>query len=127
MITLTKNSSILKKAIQVAKQSDHPTHRMGAVVFNKKTIISSARNYSNRSVKHLLPKFQSWKTSIHAEIAAVLIARRDVRGCSMLVVRINKKGDLLLAKPCEKCQDYMDFVGIKTVYYSTQEGKIERM
>ena len=118
---------ILKKAIQVAKYSDHPTHRMGAVVFNKKTIISYARNYSNRSVKHLLPKFQKWRTSIHAEIAAILKARRDIKGCSMLVVRLNKKGKLLLAKPCEKCQDYMDFVGIKAVYYSTNDNKIKRL
>ena len=118
---------ILKKAIDVAKLSDHPTHKMGAVVFNKKTIISSARNYSNRSVKHLLPKFQRWRTSIHAEVASILKARRNVKGCSILVIRINKKGNLLLARPCERCLDYLDFVGIKSIYYSTNDNEIRRL
>ena len=118
---------ILQRAIEEARKSDHSTHRMGAVIFSKKSIISSARNYTCRSVKHLLPKYQRYKTSIHAEISAILKARRDVKGYSLLVVRINKKGKLLLAKPCEKCQDYMDFVGIKVVYYSTNDNKIERL
>lgn len=92
--------------------------KLGAVVFNKGRFISSGHNYGNRSIASHLPKFRHWPTSLHAEIIAVINARTDLKGASILVVRINNKNEFRLALPCANCMSYLKYVGIKKVYYS---------
>ncbi len=117
---------IIKKAVKEAKLSDHH-HKMGAVIFSKKRIISIGRNYSCRSAKHLHPRFMRWRGSIHAEADAIIKARRDLKGYSMLVVRVNNKDEFRLAMSCELCRNYLKYVSIKDLYYTTNEGTIEHI
>lgn len=118
--------SVIKKAVNEAKQSTHQ-HQMGAVIFNKKIIVSTGRNYPSRSVKHLHPRFIRWQGSLHAEADAIIKARRDLKGYSMFVVRINNRGEFRLAYSCLYCLDYLNFVLIRELYYTTNEGTIERV
>jgi len=37
---------------------------------------------------------------------------------SVVVLRINRQGKILLSKPCENCQKILDAVGINKVYWS---------
>lgn len=37
---------------------------------------------------------------------------------SVIVLRINRQGKILLSKPCENCQKILDAVGLKKVYWS---------
>jgi deoxycytidylate deaminase len=37
---------------------------------------------------------------------------------SLVVLRINRQGRILLSKPCENCQKILDAVGLKKVYWS---------
>ena len=117
---------VIKKAKEEAVKADHK-HKIGAAIFNKGKVYSVGRNHSMRSVKHLLPKFKRYPTSIHAEVDSIIKARRDISGLSILVVRVNKKGDLLLAKPCDNCLSYISYVGLKNIYYSNNNGGIERI
>lgn len=119
---------IIEKTIEEAKKSNH-THKIGACIFHKKAIISLGRNHPFQSVKHLHPRFTKWPTSIHAEIDSILKARRPVQGCSMLIIRINKQGRLMLAKPCKHCLSYIVYTGIgfKNIYYTNNSGEIERL
>ena len=119
------NSFILKKAVCEASKSKHK-HKVSAVIFDKKRIFSIGRNYPSKSVKHLKNKFKKWNSSIHAEVDAIIKAKRDLRGMSMLIVRVSKSG-LALAKPCKFCLEYLNHVGIKTIYYSNEKGDIERL
>jgi deoxycytidylate deaminase len=109
-----------KFAVEEAKKSDFK-YQVGAIVFNKNIIISYGHNVAQRSVKHMLSKFQRWPNSIHAEVAAVLNAKTDLRGMSLLVVRVNSKNQLVMSKPCEHCASYLSYVGIKKVYFSINE------
>lgn len=52
---------------------------------------------------------------------AILKARRELKGSSILVVRINKNNKLRLAKPCIDCMKYIEYVGIRKVFYSLSE------
>jgi len=122
-----KISKIFKeKAIEEALKSNY-SHKIGAVIFKNKSIIAYGHNFSCRSAKHLHPRFQKAEFSIHAEVAAILKARCDLTSCSCLVVRVNKVGELKLAKPCKYCQSYLTYVGIKNIYYSDQEAAIRRL
>jgi hypothetical protein len=40
----------------------------------------------------------------------------------MLVVRLNAKGELRLARPCKRCSEFIQHVGIKKVIYSVWGG-----
>jgi deoxycytidylate deaminase len=90
---------------------------MGAVIYDKNTIISCGFNVSLRSVRSINKKFQRWPGSVHAEVSAILNARTDLDDCNMFVIRINKVGDLMMSKPCGYCYAYMFYVGIKNVTY----------
>jgi len=113
------SSTIIKRAIYEAQQSKHKDYKLGAVIFsNGKKIISSGRNHTQRSVKRINKEFLKWPTTVHAEVDAIIKSRCDLKRKKIFVVRINKKGQFLLAKPCKYCQMYLEYVGIRTVYYS---------
>ena len=114
------NQSIIDKAVDAAEHSQHSS-KHGAVIFKGKKIYSIGYNQPSRSVKSLHHKANKWQTSIHAEVAAILNAKRDISNLNILVVRINNKSQFLLSKPCSHCLDYLDYCGIKNVYYSILE------
>jgi deoxycytidylate deaminase len=111
-----KYNHYIKVAINESKKSDYKV-KLGAVIFDKKKIISIGYN-SLRNYRKLHPKYQAWKGSIHAEIDAILKSRKDLKGCTMIVIRINNSDELRMAKPCKKCMKYIRDVGIKKIIYS---------
>lgn len=108
-------SPILKLAIEEAKKSNH-AHQVAAVIFKGKRIIAVAHN-SVRSNK-IPHKFKNFLESSHAECHAIIKAKRNLKDYDILVVRLGKTGNLLLAKPCEFCQEFIEYVEIRNVYYS---------
>jgi len=104
-------------AVKEANKSYYK-QKMGAVVFNKNQFISCGHNYANRSIASHLSKYRQWETSLHAEVIAVINAKTDLRGTSIVVVRVNNNNEFRLAKPCPSCISYLKYVGIKKVYYS---------
>ena len=57
-----------------------------------------------------------FKQYLHAEISAIIRARQQVH--SLVVVRISKAGDFMLAKPCKVCYLAIQEAGIKNIFYS---------
>ena len=61
---------------------------------------------------------------LHSELSAVLkYGKEDCSDCTFVNVRIDRKGKLAMSKPCRGCQDLLDQVGYKRLYYSTQTGE----
>jgi len=84
-------------------------HRLGAVGLRNDGVIVGASNLCNRNI---CPE-------AHAEF----------RTCNMItpnsvifVVRINRKDEFVMAKPCQSCQRYMKVKGVRRCYYSTDDG-----
>ena len=111
---VTRN--LINRAVQQAQCSNY-YQRVGAVIFNKKRIISKGYNQI-RAARHLHNRFQQWPGSIHAEVASILNAKTNLKGCDIIVVRINKQNQFRLAKPCNYCLMYLEYVGIRKIYYS---------
>ena len=107
----------IKLAVKEAEKSTYH-QRMGAVVFNKGQFISSGHNYPNRSIYRHHPKFRKFPQTVHAEVDAIINAKTDLKGSSIIVIRINKQKKLMLAKPCKYCLMYLEHVGIKKIYYT---------
>lgn len=40
----------------------------------------------------------------------------------MVIVRLNKKGELRNSKPCSRCSKIIQALGIKDIYWSTDDG-----
>lgn len=110
----------LKYAVAEANKSTF-RQQVGAVLYDKNKIISLGHNTPQRSVKHMLKKYQKWPNSIHAEVAAILAAKTCCKDMEILVVRINSKNQLSYSRPCDHCMMYIQYVGIKRVYYSINE------
>ena len=61
--------------------------------------------------------------SIHAEVD-VMSSCKYVKGFDILVIRVNKNGDLKNSRPCNNCIDKMKTKGIRKIYWSTDEQTI---
>jgi len=119
---------MIELAILEAEKSEHTKARVGAVIFHKKTVLSAAYNKPFALSKRLAAQFHNeLKVGIHAEAAAVLKARTDLKGAEILVVRIGRAGALRMSKPCPWCAMYLQYVGIKSVTYSDEAGGFTTM
>jgi len=113
-------SSIIQTALKEAEKSKE-RYRIGAVIFKGTKIISKAHN-ELRFCNRLHPKYKRFEFSLHAEQKAIINARTSLKRTSILIVRINRKGELLPIMPCKYCMAYLNEVGIKNIYCSTKEG-----
>lgn len=116
-------SNVIKRAINEINKSNYDI-KIGAVVFKGKRIYGSGHNGIRSS--SISMKYKKWEESLHAEQAALLNLNWDkLKGCSILVYRTNKNGQLAMAKPCEMCQRLIKYVGIKNIYFTTNYGEIK--
>lgn len=75
--------------------------------------------------------FSPWvknSMELHAECNALKSIpkknRRTNKKLTLLVIRVNKKGELKLSKPCTNCINSMKMACINTVMYSDDQGQI---
>ena len=102
-IEICKNETLKSPFIQ----------KHGAVLVCRGIIIAGHNKCASFSRQH----------SLHAEVATIqkFIARypKDILQHSyLLVIRTNKKGNLLNSKPCDDCKRYIEKFNIPLIYYS---------
>lgn len=90
--------------------------RMGATVVHKGKMVGKGFNkVRSTGIPHM--------DGIHAEIDALNKTPFRYRSDSIVYVcRINRLGELMLAKPCSSCQTIMRKLGVKYVWYSYSDG-----
>lgn len=106
----------LREAMKHAGASEHRWALHAAVIYRGRTILATGQNFS----------------LIHAEADAMANFKRrhpfaDLRRLKLLSIRLNRSGELRMAKPCSHCQKLLRNFGIKLVVYSTSQGTLERM
>jgi deoxycytidylate deaminase len=108
-----------ERACQIAKKSGM-NHRHGAVVLFNGDIISEGYNRECSEFKE--------QYSVHAEVDALLKIRRlgkhILSRCDLVVVRIGPESldhAMKFSMPCAKCGAFIERMGIRKVYYSTNE------
>ena len=101
--------------------------RHGALLVNGGSIINTAFNKDKfSSFGERFRDSDYGPATHHAELSCISgIDRSKTNGASIFVVRVNRKGELRLSKPCAMCHDALKFAGVKKVYYSTNDGSIE--
>jgi cytidine deaminase len=63
--------------------------------------------------------------SVHAEVDALLkvASKEDIKGSTVYVVRINRKNELAMSKPCEMCEMILREHGVKRAFFSVSEDE----
>ena len=116
LLPVDRKNYYIRFAESASKQSKL-RFRVGCVLYHKGNIISTGYN-KMRSVRSITKRFVKFPGSIHAEVDAIINAKRELNGCVAIVIRLDRMGNLALAKPCKECLNYLEYVGIRTVYYS---------
>lgn len=115
------DKTFLNLCDEIAQRSKDPSTKVGAcIVAPDKTIVSMGYNgfprgcnddpeiYQDRDVKYL--------RTIHAEVNAIITARRDLTGCTLYVSPLH---------PCANCAAIIIQSGIKRVVYTTPQSSAE--
>ncbi len=105
---------IIREAYKTAQkaQSDF---KHGAIIYDKNTIIAKGFNIPRKS--H--PQGSGIFSSVHAEVMAILNAvktRKDLSKLEILIIRINKRNQFLLSKPCEDCMNLIKRLGLNPIW-----------
>jgi deoxycytidylate deaminase len=115
-------------------------HKLAAIIFKGNTILSKACcNSPKISNKKILDHYTN-HGSIHAEANAILnyygknfyynkyksivYLPNDIKknNIDLMVARFNKSGLMCNARPCYNCLELMKIIGIRKVYYTTDDG-----
>lgn len=121
---MNKLNKLLKIAKAASLKSDHHSHKMGAVIFDKRyRLVSVSCNFLFKT-HPVYTRLNALKT-LHAEAGAILKIHNkvDLKGLSVLIYRQLKDGTLANAKPCPGCMKLIKLYGIKKVYY-TNENRV---
>lgn len=117
-----KANHFLKIARKASLNSDHHTHKLGAVVVKRNRVLGMGFN-----VMKTHPESPHDYKYIHAEFMAIHnIEQDDLKGATIYIFRQHKNGCPANSKPCESCYNYLLKKGIKEIVYSDNEGyKVE--
>lgn len=117
---------IVRQALRACKRSECE-FMLAAVLYKGGSIIRVCTN-QNKTIRYRTKYFYHGEPSRHAEINAIHNIPPDViQKCSLLVVRINKQGEVVSAKPCMACANILKDSGIKKVHYSSYNGEILKL
>ena len=123
-----KQKSFFQLARNVSFHSKHRV-RVGAVIVKNGKPISVGFNKLKthtmyKKVNH--PK-SAYIRSLHAEMAALISARTDLRGAVIYVYRERKDGSVGTAKPCPVCQMLLKEAGVREAWFTMDGGNIGRI
>ena len=99
-------------------------HILTAVIYDKRgRILSIGKNsfVKTHPVQAELARAHGTpeKIYIHAEVDAILRCRDLTKAYRIVVTRIGRSGELLLAKPCGMCYGYIQASGIEVIEWSS--------
>lgn len=133
-------SPMFERAIEIARGLWSPSHPLRCfhttVIFNKGKVVSIGINGPKTHTANTFnPKFVS-KVNVKldggccSELKAILYFKNRTnipsKKCSLVNIRINKKGEIKNSRPCASCENLLKYFEFNKVYYSTNEGNFEQ-
>ena len=123
---IKKLDRIIKLAKETSEMSDHHSHKLGAVIFDKRgRIFSIGHNWLFKT--H--PEFNriNHLKTLHAEASAVLAVRHkhNFSNLNIFVYRENKQGKMENARPCQDCVKLLKNYNLKWMYYTINNNIVK--
>ena len=128
---LVKKTSRIERyfdlARNVAFNSPYGKIRHGAVLAKGGSVKNASFNKDNySSFGNRFRVKDTGPATVHAELGCILgLARSVTSGADLYVCRVNKEGEFKYSKPCSMCHEALKHVGVKRVYYTTNDNTIE--
>ena len=107
-----------------------------AFIFKRKKIISIGMNNPydfNSRTKYFGYKYNIPKYKVHSHAHAELDALSKCWGkinidssYTMVVIRLNSKGEFCDSKPCKNCENILNKIMLKEVWWSNSSGEIRK-
>jgi len=121
-------SNIKEKLKSLALESEgiRGKFRLSAgVVYKGKLVATGIAQYKSHPIL-LAGKYRDGQIFMHAETQAIvraikLLSEFQLNKSEVYVVRVNKRGETALAKPCKGCFNLIKESGIKNVVWTTNE------
>ena len=115
----------IAEQVRAVALTSESRRRIGCVLLRRGRVAISSTNVEGKThptqARLATMAGEPYRTSLHAEIRALL--KEGASKCDTLVVgRVNKKGEFCMSKPCPVCQLAISQSNIRTVIYSTQDG-----
>lgn len=129
-IVLLMKNKIIKRTIDIAKaicplNLDHRCSHIAFLV--KKNKIVHIGTNSCKSNPHTL-KYEyedHQRDGVHAELSVCLKSgKQNLSNYKMIVLRVDRNGNLTNSKPCSGCQSVIKQFNINNVWHSDSEGKV---
>ena len=126
-----KKTSRIERYFDLAKNiafnSPYGKIRHGAVMVKGGSVKNASFNKDKySSFGSRFRQKEAGPATLHAELGCVLgLARSVTSGSDLYVCRINKDGDFRYSKPCSMCHEALKHVGVKRVYYTTNDNTVE--
>jgi deoxycytidylate deaminase len=124
------NSKILKRTIDIAKAMcplniEHRCSHMAFLIRCGK-IVHIGTNSCKSHPKTLEYDYKNHQlVGLHAELNACMKSgKENLKYYSMVVLRIDRKGNLANSKPCSGCQNVIKQFNVGDVWYSDDKGEI---
>jgi len=113
----------IDKVIDYAKSSPAKFRHAAICLDSRGRIVSHATN--SRKTHPMQAEYakrtgKEQKVSLHAEIAALIRAREDIE--TVVVARINKRGELRNSRPCPICKLALEEADVQDIWFSTDKG-----
>ena len=99
----------------IAAEYSNMRQRLGAVLYDKRNYVVGFNRSYDVEVEESGSPF-----SLHAEEMCVIKGLRaeiDFPSSTLVVVRVNRQGELRMSKPCHICQKLIEKVGIRRTWY----------
>ncbi|GEM_PF-3350674 len=117
-MSLSSGSNINRWISQAFKESLSGRHKdqlIGAILMRGGSVIARTSNLSR--------PFGECNRGFHAEER--ILRHRHAKGCTLIVVRSNGKGQLsTMSRPCKKCFPLVQSSGVKKIIYVDWSGEI---
>ena len=133
-LTETRIKHYFNLAKNASQYSDNKRARLGSVIIYKNKVISVGWNVENKTnplqeeynrLRGYDVSVEFTKSSLHAEFSAMLRIKHmdiDFSKIHMFIYRERKDGSLGNARPCPACMGFSKKLGIKNIYYTTNDG-----
>lgn len=119
MLSRKDNAYLSVARYFATKSTARNTH--GCVIVKGGRVLGTGWNKDRNHPTIVSPEHIKTDCSFHAEEVAIREAGpSNIKGAIIYVARVNRQGNDRNSKPCSKCSDLIDKVGIKRVVYTTQ-------
>lgn len=111
-------------AVVAARNNNHTFHIAAYTKIGNSYVVGIN---SNRSSTKFLRKYPDGTISGHLHAEMDLLRQLKNIPSHITVVRVNKNGELTMAKPCKYCQHFLKLYGVRSVTFTNWSGEFETL